>query len=136
VGRDVLSPTVVPAAQAVLPGSAEGTAARLRQVIVAVAEGQNPEMLCPPDGAVRSAGDIPVRGIQHGKPYLEQATPEYGKQLEKAWQAGQKKWLKLSGNSTLQTAENSAHHIYLDEPELVVEAIEDLVEEVDEKVAE
>lgn len=133
---DATSPTVVADTQAVIPESAEGPAAQLRQQIVAVAEGQNPEMLATPDGAVKSAGDIPVRVIQHGKPYLEQATPEYGKQLEKAWQAGQKKWLKLSGNSTLRTAENSAHHIYLDEPELVVEAIEDLVEEVDEKVAE
>jgi thioesterase domain-containing protein len=106
-----------------IPESAKGPAAELRAQNLAVFQGQNPEKLVVPDGKVRSAGDIPVEVIQHGKPYLE-AVPEYGPRLEKAWAAGQRKWLSLSSRSKLSTAADSEHYIYLDQPDVAVQAIE------------
>jgi hypothetical protein len=76
-----------------------------------------------PDGKVAAAGDIPVEVIQHGKQYLA-AVPEYGPALERAWTEGERKWLAVSSHSTLSTAVNSEHYIYLDEPEVAVQAIQ------------
>ncbi|MGR6915568.1 alpha/beta fold hydrolase [[Actinomadura] parvosata] len=106
-----------------IPESAKGPAAELRAQNLAVFQGQNPEKLTIADGKVRSAGDIPVEVVQHGKPYLA-ALPEYGPRLEKAWAAGQRAWLALSSNSKLSTAEKSEHYIYVDQPEVAVGAIE------------
>ncbi|MFI6704883.1 hypothetical protein ACIBF7_00505 [Nonomuraea sp. NPDC050478] len=83
-------------------------------------QGQNPEKLVIPDGKVRPAG---VEVIEHGQPYFA-AVPEYGPRLEKAWVAGQREWLTLSGDSKLTTAEKSRHHIYADRPDIAVRAIE------------
>ncbi len=106
-----------------IPESAKGPAAELRAQNLAVFEGQNPEKLVVPDGKVSSAGDIPVEVIQHGKQYLA-ALPQYGPLLEKAWSAGQRKWLALSSDSKLSTAEKSGHYIYVDQPDVVVQAIQ------------
>ncbi|MBF8186242.1 alpha/beta hydrolase, partial [Nonomuraea sp. K274] len=43
---------------------------------------------------------------------------------EQAWSAGQREWLALSGRSKLTTATNSEHYIYLDQPDVAVQAIE------------
>ncbi|MFF0103842.1 alpha/beta fold hydrolase [Streptomyces hirsutus] len=104
------------------PESATGPAGELRAQSLAMFEGQNPERLVFADGEVRSAGDIPVRVIRHGRQYLGEV-PEYGPGLEEDWTKGQKAWLALSGDSELSTAENSGHHIHVDEPEVAVEAI-------------
>ncbi|ASO19067.1 pimeloyl-ACP methyl ester carboxylesterase [Actinoalloteichus hoggarensis] len=105
-----------------VPESATGPAADLREQTLAVIDGENPEMLAFPDADVRSAGDIPVEVVQHGVPYLAEV-PEYGAAMEQAWAEGQEKWLAVSSDSTLITAENSGHEIYLDEPEVAVESI-------------
>ena len=61
--------------------------------------------------------------IQHGQQYLA-ALPEYGPRLEKAWSAGQRKWLALSSGSKLSTAAKSGHYIYVDQPDVAVQAIQ------------
>ncbi|TLF44762.1 alpha/beta hydrolase, partial [Nonomuraea sp. KC401] len=109
----------------VIPKSAKGPAAQMRAQQLAIFAGQNPEQLVVADGEVRSAGDIPVEVVQHGQPYLA-AIPTYGKQLEKAWSAGQRKWLALSSNSNLSTAAKSGHYIYTDQPDVAVKAIENV----------
>ena len=119
---DATSPTQTADLRAGIPDSATGTAAELRAQTLAVLQGDGPEKLTTPDGAVRPAGDIPVEVIQHGKPYLA-ALPEYGPALEQTWAEGQKKWLAISGHSTLTTATGSEHYIYVDQPELAVQAI-------------
>jgi pimeloyl-ACP methyl ester carboxylesterase len=120
---DATSPTMAADIKKAIPESATGPAAELRAQNLAVFEGQNPEKLVIPDGRVRSAGNLPVQVIQHGKPYLA-ALPQYGPLLEKAWSAGQRKWLALSGRAKLSTAKNSEHYIYLDQPEIAVQAIQ------------
>lgn len=120
---DATSPTAVADTTALIPESATGPAAQVRGQIVATSQGQNPEQLAVTDGEVRSAGDIPVEVIQHGKPYLA-GIPEYGPGLEKLWSQGQRKWLAVSGDSRLSTAAESGHHIYLDQPEVAVQAVQ------------
>lgn len=120
---DATPPTMVADITKAIPESAKGPAAELRAQNLMIFQGRNPEKLVITDGKVRSAGNIPVEVIQHGKPYLE-AVPEYGPRLEKAWSAGQRAWLALSSRSELSTAAGSGHHIYLDQPEVAVQAIE------------
>ncbi|MET7464017.1 alpha/beta fold hydrolase [Nonomuraea sp. NPDC005501] len=120
---DATPPTMLDDIKKSIPESAKGPAAELRAQNLAVFQGQNPEKLTVADGEVRSAGNIPVEVVKHGKPYLK-AIPEYGSRLEKAWAVGQRKWLGLSSAAKLSTAANSGHYIYVDEPDVAVQAIE------------
>lgn len=122
---DSTSPTAGTDLSARIPESATGPAGELREQTLAVFDGANPEQLVFTDGPVRSAGDIPVRVIQHGQQYLAEV-PEYGEGLEEDWTAGQNQWLALSTDSELSTAENSGHYIHVDEPEVAVAAIEEV----------
>ena len=126
---DATPPTMVADITETIPESATGPAAELRAQNLAIFQGNNPEKLVITDGKVRSAGDIPVEVIQHGQRYLAEV-PEYGPRLEKAWSAGQRKWLALSSRGRLSTAENSGHYIYLDQPEVVVQAIQRVTAQV------
>ncbi|KAB8185206.1 alpha/beta fold hydrolase [Nonomuraea phyllanthi] len=120
---DATPPTMSGDISKTIPESAKGPAADVRAQNLAIFQGQNPEQLVIDDGRVRSAGDIPVEVIRHGQPYLA-AIPTYGPELEKAWAAGQRKWLALSSHSRLTTAAKSGHYIYVDQPEIAVQAIE------------
>ncbi|MFC7328918.1 alpha/beta fold hydrolase [Marinactinospora rubrisoli] len=120
---DATSPTAVADLEDRIPESATGPAGELRAQTLAIFAGENPERLVFTDGEVRSAGDIPVRVIQHGQQYLAEV-PEYGPGLEEDWTAGQQAWLAVSSDSEASTAENSGHYIHVDEPEVAVEAIE------------
>ncbi|MEV7866905.1 alpha/beta hydrolase [Streptomyces sp. NPDC088124] len=119
---DSTSPTAVGDLTERIPESATGPAGELRAQTLAVFAGENPEQLVFTDGEVRSAGDIPVRVIQHGVQYLAEV-PEYGPGLEEDWTKGQKAWLGLSDNSELSTAEKSGHYIYLEDPKAAVDAV-------------
>ncbi|MEZ7129701.1 alpha/beta fold hydrolase [Nonomuraea sp. AD125B] len=121
---DATSPTMLADVKKAIPASAKGQAAELRAQNLAVFQGANPEKLVIADGKVRSAGNIPVEVVQHGKQYLAAAVPQYGLRLERAWSAGQRKWLALSKRAKLSTAAKSAHYIYLDQPDLAVRAIQ------------
>lgn len=125
---DATSPTQEADLREQIPDSATGMAAELRQQTLAVFAGQGPEKLVVTDGEVRSAGNIPVEIVQHGKPYLT-AVPEYGEGLERAWSEGQRKWLALSGRSNLSTATDSEHYIYVDQPDLAARAIQRVADE-------
>lgn len=120
---DATPPTMEADISNAIPENAQGPAAELRAQTLAQFHGENPEQLTVADGEVKSAGDIPVEVIQHGQPYLE-AIPQYGKKLEQAWAAGQRKWLGLSSNAKPSTAEKSGHYIYVDQPDVAVQAID------------
>jgi len=130
---DATSPTQSADLTEEVPDSATGLAADLRAQTLAALQGENPEQLVVPDGEVRSAGDIPVEVIQHGKQYLA-AVPEYGPALERAWSEGQQKWLTISSRSNLSTATDSEHHIYLDQPDLAVRAVQRIAAEAAQQV--
>jgi pimeloyl-ACP methyl ester carboxylesterase len=120
---DATSPTSVADVTNVIPKGATGPAAQLRTQTLAVDQGNNPENLVITDGKVRSAGAIPVQVIRHGKKYLA-AVPTYGPRLEQGWAAGQHKWLAVSSRSRLSTAAKSEHYIYVDQPDVAVQAIQ------------
>ncbi|MGV9381305.1 alpha/beta fold hydrolase [Nonomuraea sp. NPDC003707] len=126
---DTTSPTMVDDITKAIPESAKGPAAEVRAQNLAIFQGQNPEKLVITDGKVRSAGNIPVEVIQHGKQYLA-AIPTYGRRLEQAWSAGQRKWLAVSSGSKLSTATGSGHYIYVDQPDVAVQAIERVTSQV------
>lgn len=69
-------------------------------------------------GALGSLGDRPLIVLTHGIPF-----PGSAADAEKGWQEGQRKLAELSRQSELIVAARSNHMIYLDEPEVVVEAI-------------
>ncbi|HUQ54493.1 alpha/beta fold hydrolase [Lentzea sp.] len=123
---DATSPTMSADLQRAIPESATGFGAELRAQSLAVFRGENPERLVIGDGPVRSAGDVPVEVVQHGQPYLAEV-PEYGAALEQAWGQGQRAWLGLSCRAALRTAAGSGHYIYLDEPQVAVQAVRRVV---------
>ncbi len=127
---DATSPTQSADLTEIVPDTATGPAAELVAQTVAGMGGENPERLVVPDGDVASAGDIPVEVVQHGKPYLAEGVPEYGPDMEQAWADGQRAWLAVSSDSTLVTAPNSGHHIYVDEPAVAVSAIQRVADAV------
>ncbi len=120
---DATPSTMIADISKAIPESAKGQAAQLRAQNLAVFQGQNPEKLAISDGRVDSAGNIPVEVIQHGQPYLA-AIPTYGSRLERAWAAGQRKWLALSSGAKLSTAAKSGHYIYVDQPDVAVQAVQ------------
>lgn len=123
---DATTPATVADTTRLIPESATGPAAEVRAQSLAVYRGENPEKLMITDAEVRSAGNIPAEVVQHGQPYLA-ALPEYGPALEKAWADGQRKWLGVSSRSNLSTATNSGHYIYVDEPDVAVQAVERVI---------
>ncbi|RFU86960.1 alpha/beta fold hydrolase [Streptomyces triticagri] len=123
---DATSPTQAADLKRTIPADADEQSAQLRDKTLMVLQGKGPEKLVTPDGPVRSAGDIPVEVIQHGKQYLG-AIPKYGKSLEDDWTLGEHEWLKLSADSKLSVARKSEHYIYVDEPAVAVAAIQRVV---------
>jgi pimeloyl-ACP methyl ester carboxylesterase len=70
--------------------------------------------------------EIPIVVLSRGKRVWPD-TP-YGDAMEAAWKELQNELNYMSGNSTHIIAENSGHVIHLDEPELVVDAIHDVLD--------
>ncbi|MFD2470853.1 alpha/beta fold hydrolase [Amycolatopsis silviterrae] len=122
---DATSPTQNADLTKEIPADATGDAADLRAQTMAVFKGESPEKLVVTDADVKSAGAIPVEVIKHGQEYLAQL-PQYGPGLERAWTEGQQKWLGISSRAKLTVAKNSGHYIYVDQPDLAVQEIEDV----------
>jgi pimeloyl-ACP methyl ester carboxylesterase len=84
------------------------------------------------DSAVRETGpfeDIPLVIITHGIPSMFDWLSEEEKEVvENTWQAEQKKMLGLSTNSQLIIAEGSGHNINAEAPEIVIDAVREMVE--------
>ncbi len=78
--------------------------------------------------------EIPIVVLSRGKRVWPD-TP-YGDAMEAAWKELQNELNYMSGNSTHIIAENSGHVIHLDEPELVVDAIHDVLNYVERELDE
>jgi pimeloyl-ACP methyl ester carboxylesterase len=70
-------------------------------------------------GGFGTLDDLPLIVIAHGQPF-----PGPFALLEKYWAAGQKRLAMLSTKSELIVAQKSNHMIHLDQPDLVVHAIQ------------
>jgi pimeloyl-ACP methyl ester carboxylesterase len=77
----------------------------------------------------RPLGDLPVVVIRHGRPIGEEAGVPAGleEQVEAAWRRMQDDLATISTDSRLVVAEDSGHDIHLERPELVTDAILDVV---------
>jgi pimeloyl-ACP methyl ester carboxylesterase len=74
-------------------------------------------------------GDISLIVIRHGQPQSVPGMPEAVNQAyEEAWQQIQSEHARLSTNSRLLVAEQSGHMIHYDQPELVIDAIWQVVQ--------
>jgi len=78
--------------------------------------------------------EIPIVVLSRGKRVWPD-TP-YGDAMEATWKELQDELSYLNGNSTHIIAENSGHLIHLDEPELVVDAIHDVLDFVEKELEE
>ena len=83
-------------------------------------------------------GDLPLfvltAGIGPGTSSFNAGMPgmtaELAQQMDTVWNELQNELAALSSNSTHQVAENSSHYIQLFQPELVIEAVEQIVRQV------
>lgn len=66
----------------------------------------------------RSLGDRPLALLRHGIPF-----PPMAAAMEEGWAESQERLAHLSTNSEIIVAEKSSHLIYVDQPELVIEAV-------------
>lgn len=81
--------------------------------------------------AAGSLGAIPLTVIRHGIPDLFTRMPaEQARQAEQIWQELQIDLSRLSSDSRLLVAERSGHAIQIEQPDIVVEAIRQIVEAV------
>lgn len=76
-------------------------------------------------------GNLPLTVIRHGIPDIFSRMPAAEAiQAEQVWQEMQNLLAGLSSDSRSITAENSGHGIQLEQPELVVEAIRQMVDKI------
>jgi len=81
--------------------------------------------------ATGSLGDIPLVVLSHdpNKPSAE-LPAEVAKPTNEAWEKMQEELAHLSTHGTQSIAEGSSHYIQSDRPEVVIEAVRNVVEEV------
>lgn len=89
--------------------------------------------------AIKSLGDIPLVVVVHAsvskitEAWYPGVAADLVDKLEQLWRDEQKEYTQLSTNSTFILAKNSAHFVQNDEPQLVIDAILDLVDTARQK---
>lgn len=74
-------------------------------------------------------GDLPLVALSHTiTSHLDSTGPRQQANLESAWEEGQQRWLALSSRATLERVDLAGHDIQNDQPDVVIEAVRDLVE--------
>jgi len=93
------------------------------------------ELKALPESAAQTAatgplGDMPLAVLSHDpdKPSAE-LPPDLAKPTNDAWEKMQEELSRLSTRGTQTIAENSAHYIQIDRPDVVIEAIRKVVEQ-------
>jgi pimeloyl-ACP methyl ester carboxylesterase len=84
---------------------------------------------------LKDLGDIPLVVLRHGKPQPMMASPEVTALLEETFQTLQEEMAAYSTQGRLVVAEGSGHAIHLEQPELVVDAIREVVMAARERLA-
>jgi pimeloyl-ACP methyl ester carboxylesterase len=87
-------------------------------------------------GATGSLGDLPLAVLSHDpdKPSSE-LPPDLAKTTNDAWEKMQEELAHLSSRGTQSIAKNSAHYIQIDRPELVIDAIHNIVNQARQTAA-
>jgi pimeloyl-ACP methyl ester carboxylesterase len=108
--------------RAIRATSARHFAAQLREFEVIVSS-KNPP--------VETLGDIPLVVLSHGIPQpMPNFSDEINAEYETIWQDLQGEQAALSSNSQRIIAQHSGHDIQLEQPELVIEAVQQILEQV------
>jgi pimeloyl-ACP methyl ester carboxylesterase len=76
---------------------------------------------------MRPLGNVPLIVIRHGREGMWGLAADKERRAEAQWQELQVQLLKKSTDAKLEVAEKSGHAIPLEQPEIVVDAIEELV---------
>jgi len=78
--------------------------------------------------AITSLGDLPLIVLSHGQPMpMPGLAPEVNQANEQLWQELQAELAALSSRGRLVVAEGSGHYIQLERPQLVIDAISEVV---------
>jgi pimeloyl-ACP methyl ester carboxylesterase len=77
---------------------------------------------------ITSLGDLPLVVLSHGQPMaMPGLAPEVNQANEQLWQELQAQLAGLSSRGRLVVAEGSGHYLQLEQPELVIDAISEVV---------
>ena len=71
----------------------------------------------------RPLGDLPVTVVTHGVPVTEGVPEHLRTAVENAWQKMQAELAGISSEASLVVAERSGHNIHIEQPEIIVDAI-------------
>lgn len=77
-------------------------------------------------------GDIPLVLLVQAEPSDSPMAPERALALQQAWIELQEEQARSSTQSKLILVEDTGHHIYIDQPQIVVDTIREVVEAVRE----
>jgi pimeloyl-ACP methyl ester carboxylesterase len=86
--------------------------------------------------ATVSLGDMPLVVLSHDpeKPSSE-FPPDLAKPINDAWEKMQEEMAHLSSRGTQRIVKNSAHYIQIDQPQVVIDAVHGVVEQVRQGLA-
>ncbi|HEX8598892.1 MAG TPA: alpha/beta hydrolase [Chloroflexia bacterium] len=80
--------------------------------------------------AVTSLGDLPMIVLAASEFRMRIPDPRFGTYMHNMWHELQRDLARLSSNSKFVAVENSGHFIQIDQPQVVADAIRELVEQV------
>jgi pimeloyl-ACP methyl ester carboxylesterase len=134
----IVSGSLDPATLPVPPGLPEAAAETFRALVAAspkhvetfIAEQQAVQAIQAELAAARipSLGELPLVVLSHGQPMVMPGlTPEVNQAYERVWQGLQAELAGLSSQGRLIVAEGSGHYIQLERPQLVIDAIAEVV---------
>ena len=73
-------------------------------------------------------GDTPLIVIRHGKPMFGSLSLQAAEEMEQKWQAYQEEIAGKSSAGRIMVAEASGHGIQVEQPDIIVEAVQQLLE--------
>jgi pimeloyl-ACP methyl ester carboxylesterase len=74
-------------------------------------------------------GDVPMTVLTHSIIDPGDVQPETAAALESFWEEGQNRWLELATQARLERVDRAGHFIQLDQPQLVADRVQELVDD-------
>jgi pimeloyl-ACP methyl ester carboxylesterase len=143
IGGFALFPSLVPADD-LLPKEAkeafQATAAKdstTLQTVIAEQKASDESLAQVRAAGIKTLGSIPLVILSHGQAVLPPdagLSPEVTQQVEVGWQGMQLELASLSSKSRHVIAEKSGHYIHIQQPQLIIDAIKQVVSDADENV--